>query len=96
LYTTKKYYEADKQYYKDKAKLRKIKIRDLINDIKNIPCMDCGISYPPYVMDFDHRENKTDNVARLVGNMVALQRILDEISKCDIVCANCHRIRTYG
>lgn len=96
MYTTKKYYEANKQYYKDKAKLRKAKIRDLINTIKSTPCADCGISYPPYVMDFDHRENKLDNVAKLVGNMVAFQRILDEVSKCDVVCANCHRIRTYG
>ncbi|MBA3694184.1 MAG: hypothetical protein H0X15_11020 [Acidobacteria bacterium] len=49
-----------------------------------------------YVMDFDHRvgEEKKAHVSRLVG-MMNLQNLLDEIEKCDVVCANCHRIRTY-
>lgn len=49
-----------------------------------------------YVMDFDHcvGEEKKAHVSRLVG-MMNLQNLLDEIEKCDVVCANCHRIRTY-
>ena len=44
-------------------------------------------------MDFDHiRGKKLHNVAWLVN--VSERRLLEEIAKCDLVCANCHRIRT--
>ena len=48
-------------------------------------------------MDFDHLEGeeKVLNVAAMVGRGWALQRILDEIAKCEVVCSNCHRERTY-
>jgi L-lysine 2,3-aminomutase len=59
--------------------------------------MDCGVSYPYYVMDFDHRDpaKKKDGVATLVkkGNV---KRLLEEIDKCDVVCSNCHRERTHA
>lgn len=57
--------------------------------------MDCGDSYPPYVMDFDHvRGVKTRNV----GNMrtCSIETIQREIAKCDVVCSNCHRERTHS
>jgi hypothetical protein len=44
-------------------------------------------------MDFDHvGEDKTANVCRLMNH--GWQTILAEIAKCELVCANCHRIRT--
>lgn len=68
-----------------------------INEIKNKPCYDCGIIYPSYVMDFDHRkkEDKLNNIARLIRDGWSKEKLLFEIKKCDLVCANCHRIRTY-
>lgn len=67
-----------------------------IKEQKNKPCMDCGISFPYYVMDFDHRNpsEKTANLARMIGS--PFSEIVAEIEKCDVVCANCHRERTYG
>jgi hypothetical protein len=60
------------------------------------PCMDCGQRYPHYVMDFDHvRGEKVANVANLVHRNMTLQ-IWKEIEKCDLVCANCHRCRTFN
>lgn len=61
-----------------------------------IPCMDCGIEYPPFVMDFDHRpgEAKLFNIGSALKDHTR-QEILDEMSKCDIVCSNCHRLRTW-
>lgn len=58
--------------------------------------MDCGVTYPWYVMDFDHRdgESKTDIVSR-IANVGAAKRLREEIAKCDLVCANCHRVRTF-
>lgn len=64
--------------------------------LKSKPCMDCGGEFQPCVMDFDHREpaDKIANVSRLVRDG-KFKQILDEIAKCDVVCANCHRIRTW-
>jgi hypothetical protein len=67
----------------------------LIQGAKSVPCMDCGASYPPYVMDFDHvRGKKLFDIGRMRSQTAA--KIMSEIAKCDVVCANCHRIRTYG
>ncbi len=60
------------------------------------PCMDCKISYPYYMMDFDHvRGTKQANVAELIGTL-SKKRLDEEIAKCEIVCSNCHRARTYA
>jgi hypothetical protein len=46
-------------------------------------------------MDFDHRDAaaKSESVSRMIGR-AGTERILAEVAKCDIVCANCHRART--
>lgn len=61
------------------------------------PCADCGQQYPWYIMEFDHcRGEKDTEIARMVRAPVSLPRLQREIEKCDLVCANCHRARTYG
>ena len=46
-------------------------------------------------MDFDHaRGEKSLNVSRLRNGRLAWSRLLAELDKCDVVCANCHRVRT--
>ena len=67
-----------------------------LRELRQVPCMDCGGLFPPHVMDFDHRDPKTKafSVAAdktLLKNRAVLEA---EVAKCDIVCANCHRIRT--
>lgn len=66
----------------------------MMDDLKAKPCMDCGRSFPPECMDFDHRpgEVKVSNVVWM--KVWGLQRLLAEIAKCDLVCSNCHRTRT--
>jgi hypothetical protein len=67
-----------------------------IRDVKKVPCMDCGKTLPPECMDFDHRPgtDKKFGVAEMGGRRMSV--VLEEIAKCDIVCANCHRIRTFA
>lgn len=67
----------------------------IIYEAKSVPCADCGVSYPPYVMDFDHRgdQPKVADISKM--RVAATQKVLDEIAKCDVVCSNCHRIRTF-
>lgn len=61
------------------------------------PCVDCQECFPHFVLDFDHvRGIKVANVARLVSQCVSLEMIRQEIAKCAIVCANCHRFRTFA
>ena len=62
---------------------------------KNKPCADCKIKYPPYVMDFDHiRGEKVQNLSRM-HRTHSLEAIKKEFAKCEIVCSNCHRHRTW-
>jgi hypothetical protein len=65
---------------------------------KDAPCVDCGQRYPFYVMEFDHREGETKlfNIADVTSKRRTSKETLDrELAKCDLVCANCHRERTY-
>jgi len=65
---------------------------------KDCPCKDCGERYPPYVLDFDHREGETKlfNIADLGAHCwMSVEDLETEIAKCDVVCANCHRERTH-
>ncbi len=76
----------------------RLAMRNYINKVKNVSCMDCGIKYPPYVMDFDHRDKKSKDidVGRMINGGWSKEKVDKEIEKCDIVCSNCHRIRTYS
>lgn len=76
---------------KQKAVLHKY-LRDLKD---RTPCADCQIQYPYYVMDFDHvRGKKHANVMELVQTL-SRKKIDEELAKCEIVCSNCHRVRTH-
>lgn len=57
-------------------------------------CVDCGFNGHPDALEFDHKPGfkKIHNVAHLA--MRSWGVTLEEIAKCDLVCANCHRIRT--
>jgi hypothetical protein len=69
-----------------------------INKTKNKPCVDCGKIYPPWVMDFDHREGtlKLSSIGGIhSGRLWSFEKIDEEIAKCELVCANCHRQRTH-
>lgn len=70
------------------------KLRDLKDGQR---CMDCGHPFRHFQLDYDHRpdEEKVDAVARLCSAGKAWKTILAEIAKCDLICANCHRLRTW-
>lgn len=72
-------------------------IRALTRQHRDRPCMDCGVSYPSFVMDFDHRDpDKKEFTIALMVNCGNIEKVKKEIAKCDVVCSNCHRIRTHG
>jgi hypothetical protein len=70
-------------------------VNAVINEAKDKPCADCNYYFDRVCMDFDHRPGEvkafTVSVAR---RGMPLHQVLAEIAKCDVVCANCHRIRS--
>lgn len=95
----KKYYEGHKvegKLYSTHSSIRiKNRNRQYVWDyLKERSCVDCGISNP-IVLEFDHKEGskKVANVSMMM-NGHSIANILAEIEKCEIRCANCHRIKT--
>jgi hypothetical protein len=93
---SRSHYRANVDYYKSRSILQKAANLRYIIDVKNRPCADCGSIYPYYVMDFDHRPGtiKLFNIGGCYQRFTR-SRIVSEIEKCDVVCSNCHRIRTF-
>ena len=74
---------------------RKEEHKVLLRQAKARPCLDCGEEYPYYVMQFDHvGTDKVDSVSKLVANR-QYAKAVEEMKKCEVVCANCHAVRTW-
>lgn len=78
----------------EKAARRRFEARELIRLMKDAPCVDCGSKYKHYQMDFVRKDGDAGvPISKLLLKSKA--RILDEIQKCDLVCALCGRTRTW-
>jgi hypothetical protein len=58
-------------------------------------CADCGYAKHPKALDFDHLKDKSFTISSN-REMKPMKAILAEIEKCEVVCSNCHRIRTHN
>ena len=77
------------------AKIRR-DARALLREAKDVPCVDCGGRFHFAAMDFDHvRGEKKGCLSTMASKTFSLETIREEMAKCDVVCANCHRVRTY-
>lgn len=91
----REHYQKTKTAKQQKDAARRAVIKAYVDAFKSRPCMDCGVTWPPVAMDLDHvRGFKTKNVATFVSGAYRLELVKEEIEKCDVVCACCHRIRT--
>ena len=94
----RKWYLKNQQRLKSKAQSRNKEYyesnTDLINAHKDVPCKDCNVKYNSWQMDFDHLENKSWDVSQMKHH--SPKTVLKEIQKCEVVCSNCHRNRTYN
>jgi len=83
-----------KRIRRAESKRRLLARDEQINKLKARPCMDCGHKFPPVCMDFDHvKGNKVIKISTYRAHY-KWKTLLKEIAKCELVCANCHRIRT--
>jgi len=93
----REHYKNNRDYYLKKAKNRNhaiwLKIRKIVWEYLLIhPCVDCG-EKDPVVLEFDHLRDKKKNISSLT-NDASVKRVLEEIDKCEVRCANCHRRKT--
>lgn len=89
------YYKKRKDSLILNASNRRKFIRDkMIEYKKSLSCTDCGIS-DFRVLDFDHLKDKSFSISYASSNGWGWETILKELEKCQPVCSNCHRIRTY-
>ena len=60
-----------------------------------VPCSDCGEIFPVWVMHWEHLPEfeKTDDISIMVTSRTR-EAVLEELKKCELVCANCHVMRT--
>ena len=96
--------EYDRRYYKERGRAVRLarrrvwqdKARLWMADIKSgVPCVDCGQTFPVYVMHWDHLPEfqKVADVSVMVSSRTR-EAVLEELKKCELVCANCHVMRT--
>jgi hypothetical protein len=91
------HYRANRQKYIEAEARRKRarneeRMRRLIEYFQSHPCTDCGET-DPMVLEFDHLGNKSFAISQGFSGR-NWQTILNEMAKCEVVCANCHRRRT--
>jgi len=91
------HYLKNKESYLLRDDLKRKEHKDLAARYKDVPCRDCGVKYAPHIMDFDHLNSKEKSftISRASQMGKTLEQVIEEIKKCDVVCANCHRQRTY-
>lgn len=93
------HYQANKKVYNDRAKKNRPvyyqKSKDYIVEyLRSHPCVDCG-NDDIRVLQFDHRDMVGQQAKRVSEYMNSFGRMVKEIEKCDVRCANCHMIRTF-
>ena len=86
----------------EKLKERTVRYKDKINSfIKSYkaatPCVDCGHNFNYYVMQFDHlpQYTKNFNISNFSDYTRDVTKVIEEMKKCDLVCANCHAERSH-
>ena len=92
------FYQRNRPAYLDRSAKQKIESiarnRRLLSEyLREHPCVDRGES-DVAVLEFDHLRDKERSIGQLVLDGVSWQKILTEIAKCDVRCANCHRKKT--
>ena len=90
------WYERNKDVQKAIAKKYRTEYRGNLRDyaleyLSTHPCVSCGES-DPRILEFHHaRGVKLNDVSSLIGRGSSLEKLKEEIDKCDVYCANCHR-----
>jgi hypothetical protein len=92
----REWYQRNKEKKKRQNKQRQEGMQALMKYNKHhAACVDCGVRYPHWKLDYDHVRGDKKFCLSRVGNKGSWRLFYEELDKCEIVCANCHRGRTY-
>ena len=86
--------DCRKTYSRSQISVRKNRLREKINELKDVPCSDCGHRYPPYIMQFHHLDPSQKK--SLISQCSSVKVLIEEASKCIVLCSNCHLEREWG
>ena len=89
--------KCKKCYYKTNTSLNSLRVYEWYKDFKKEQrCAKCG-NDDHRVLEFDHidRSTKSFNIGDIASKGYSIKRLQEEIDKCEVLCANCHRIKTY-
>lgn len=95
----REYYSNNKNLYNARRyeRHRRLRVeyrRRLVEYLRANPCVDCG-ERDFRVLEFDHvRGDKAANISDMMSRYIAWKRIENELAKCEVRCANCHRRKT--
>lgn len=94
----KKHYKDNKKKYVARVRKNnnKYSLRNkqyVLEYLLTHPCVDCGED-DIIVLDFDHKKDKKSTISKMLKKGLSLSTIKNEIDKCDVRCANCHRRKT--
>jgi hypothetical protein len=101
-YMKEVWYPKNKEKHISYVRKNKNRVSEFIEQYKKErSCVDCGFSGKefPYVLDFDHVDRKAIkkfNIGSWSHTVLSIEAIKNEIMKCELVCANCHRKRTFS
>lgn len=88
------HYAENKEAISLKNKAKRDKYRQFVWDyLKLHPCVDCG-EIDPTVLEFDHKDPNEKDFMVSEGRNYNMDRVLEEMQKCEIRCANCHKRKT--
>src|SRR5688572_8234175 len=78
------------------TRLRNRRLKLKLLELRGGKCVDCGYDAHPAALDFDHRDPSTKLLeVSQMSSEAGWDRLVAEAEKCDIRCANCHRIKTF-
>lgn len=98
---SKLHYSKNKKQYEDRKTRNGVSYKQKQQFVRNLKdnkiCLDCKRTYRYWMLDFDHRPGtiKICEMSHCYHKLHTQEAILNEASKCDIICTNCHRDRTF-
>lgn len=94
--SSKKYYANNKERYKEVSNKRRNEhrslLREIANEAKSQGCVLCDES-SLCCLDFHHKDpsEKEGTISVMIASTTKKEKVIDEISKCVVLCSNCHR-----
>lgn len=88
----RKWYKENAESEKAHVKRRKKAIRRWLHNYKmTLSCSVCKESHPATI-DFHHKQgNKEKAISQMITDGYSIEKIKEELTKCEVLCSNCHR-----